>query len=206
MTEDDVPALVRLHSAVFEGYDSTVMGDSYLKGLYHTLACNTACTSIVALEGSKMLSWIGGVGDWSAFTNALTRHTILRAPVIFFMMLKNRPRLLAKVLTVVWRMFRGYVRPSDRQTASSEGVNASRAAALLVIGVAPESQKQSLGQLMMEDFHRRLISKGFVTSSANTFTDNESGNRAFQKAGYQLSETGNGVNHYIKYLTETGNN
>ena len=200
MAKYDVPALVRLHSEVFPGYNATIMGTGYLKRLYNTLACDSACISIVALEGGKILGWIGGVGDWPAFEKALIRRNILRSPAIFFSILKNRPRLLAKAFTFVWRAVLGFVRIHKQRKERVEGVPASREAALLVIGVSPGRQKQSLGQVMMEDFHGRLLSKGFLTSTLNTFSDNESGNKAFQKAGYILYGMDSGVNHYAKYL------
>lgn len=202
MTEGDVPALVGLHSEVFKGYNATIMGTGYLKCLYHTLSCNPACISIVALEGGKILGWIGGVGNWPSFEGALTRYSILRAPTIFISILKNRPMLLAKAFSVVWRVFLKFVRVATRGDTPGDRASASGAAALLVIGVAPWRQNQGLGQLMMKDFHRRLLSKGFTASSANTFADNESGNRAFQKAGYRLSWAHDGVNHYFKYLSK----
>lgn len=209
MVKQDVPDLQQLHSAVFRGYDSTMMGADYLKGLYHTLACHRACTSIVALEDGSVLGWVGGVEDWPAFQRALIRRNARRAPAIFFSILKNKPRLLGKTLYVLSRVLHGLVGSLRRRNESKEkGVvspavsPSSSDASLLVIGVAPKHQKQSLGQLMIKDFHRRVLAKGFVTSNANTFSDNESGNRAFQKAGYQLVCSDDGVNHYIKYLTK----
>lgn len=200
MTEEDVPALVGLHSEIFKGYNATIMGPCYLKGLYRTLACDTACISIVALESSKILGWIGGVGDWRSFEKALIRHSLLGAPAILLSILTNRPGLLAKAFFVVRRVLLEYVRLPTRRNTRGQGGSASRAAALLVIGVASGRQNQSLGQLMMEDFHGRLLIKGFTASAANTFANNEAGNRAFQRAGYGLSWAHDGVNHYVKHL------
>ena len=55
---------------------------------------------------------------------------------------------------------------------------------------------------MMEDFHGRLLTKGFTASAANTFFNNEAGNRAFHKAGYKLLCEDDGINHYMRYLTK----
>jgi ribosomal protein S18 acetylase RimI-like enzyme len=202
MTEEDVPALVRLHSEVFEGYNSTVMGNGYLKSLYRTLACDIACISIVALEGGELVGWIGGVRDWLSFEKALTRQSILRAPTILVSILKNRPKLLARTFSVGWRVFSGFTRVRERRSTPRHRVTSSMAAALLVIGVAPTCQNQGLGQFMMQDFHSRLLSEGFATCTLHALSENEAGNKAFRKVGYRLLGRDQGVNHYIKYLTD----
>lgn len=202
MAEKDVPALVELHAEVFKGYNSTVMGPSYLKSLYGTLAGNAACISVVALEGGKVFGWIGGVGDWRAYQKALMRRSILRVPAIFFSILKRDPALLGKALGFVWDVALQFVHLPKRRSAPYEKVRVSRQAALLAIGVAPHRQNQGLGQVMMAEFHRRLLVQGFTACTASTFADNDSGNKAFQKAGYRLYQTSNSVNYYIKDLVE----
>ena len=202
MTEDDVPTLVDLHLEVFKGYDNTMMGVGYLKSLYRTLACDSSCISIVALKAGNISGWIGGVKDWMSFEKALIQCSMFRAPAIFISTLINKPELLTKALSVVWRVFRDFIIHLGQQNPPYNRTPASQEAALLVIGVTPQRQSQGLGRLMMDDFHRRLVLRGFATSSASTFVDNESGNRAFQKAGYQFSWTHDGVNHYVKHLTE----
>jgi len=202
MEMKDVPFLVALHSEVFEGYNATMMGRGYLESLYRTLASHAACVSVVAHKDGEILGWIGGVGNWLAFERVLVRQSFAKAPAIFIAILRNRPGLFGKAFSVVWRQFLESVRGYRRANTRSNRPNASRPAALLVIGVALQQQNKGLGQLMMEDFHERLTSKGFTASSANTFAQNESGNRAFRKAGYRLSWAHDGVNHYIKDLTE----
>jgi len=202
MTEDDVPELVELHLEVFKGYNTAMMGRSYLKSLYHTLAIDTSCILIVAVEDGNILGWIGGVGDWLAYEKALIRNCIFRVPMILSSMLKNRPRLVTKTFSVLRRMLSDSLRVTQRISMGGNKTLASQPASLLVIGVAPWRQNQGLGQLMMEDFHGRLLTKGFIASAANTFANNEAGNRAFQKAGYRLVEAHDGVNQYVKDLTE----
>jgi len=211
MTEQDIPALQRLHMEVFEGYNTTLMGASYLKGLYRTLACDTACTSIVATKDDEIFGWIGGVGHWGAFEKALMKSNILRSPAILFSVLKNRPVLLKKAFAVVWRVLMQFFQGLAQKKEHSEGAPPSVAdsspratAILLVIGVTPERRNQSVGQLIMEDFHRRLLSKGFAAATLNTSSDNKAANRAFQKAGYDLFWVNDGMNHCVKDLTENG--
>lgn len=209
MAEDDVAALVGLHSEVFKGYNATVMGSGYLESLYHTLASHAACVSIVAHEDGKILGWIGGVGNWMSFEKALVRRSLLRAPAILTSILRNSPGLLAKALTVVRRQLRESVRrlrkqigPPGGATSFAEAASAVRPASLLVIGVAPGRQNQNIGQVMMEDFHRRLSSKDFTTCTLSATCGNEAANRAFQKVGYELSWAQDGLNHYTKHLTK----
>ena len=202
MTEDDVPALVDLHLEVFKGYDNTMMGVGYLTNLYRTLACHSACISIVALEDGKLAGWIGGVWDWLSFQKALVRRNILGTPLILLSILKNKPAMIAKAFSFVWSVVLEFVRRSKRPEVPREGTAASRAAALLVIGVKPRSQNQGVGQSMMEGFEGLILSKGFTGISLSTATDNEAGNRVFQKAGYVLYRTNGGVNYYSKHLTK----
>ncbi|MDY6950917.1 MAG: GNAT family N-acetyltransferase [Thermodesulfobacteriota bacterium] len=197
---DDVQALVCLHSEVFKGYNSTAMGPGYLRSLYSTLACHVLCISIVASAGDRILGWIGGVGDWRAYQKALLLSNIVRGPAILFSVLRNRPRLLKKALVFVWEVLLQFLQPPRARDALDKEAGSSRQAALLAIGVAPCCQNQGLSQEMMTTFHRRLLLKGYAACTASTFSDNHPGNRAFQKAGYRLYQTSNGVNYYSKEL------
>jgi ribosomal protein S18 acetylase RimI-like enzyme len=208
MSEEDVPALVELHSEVFKGYNATMMGNAYLESLYRTLATHTACVAIVVHDGGEILGWIGGVGDWRSFERTLMCRSLLRAPTIVMSILRNRPTLLEEASSITWRRLRESIqtlwwRIARRGTSSAfpEPQSALRAASLLVIAVTPLRQKQHIGQIMMEDFHGRLSSKGFAMCTLSVFSDNVAANRAFEKVGYLLSWARDGVNHYAKYLT-----
>ena len=200
MTEDDVPVLVDLHLEVFKGYDNTMMGVGYLTNLYRTLACHSACISIVALEDGKLVGWIGGVWDWMSFQKALIRLNILLLPSILFSILKNKPAMITKAFSFVWPVVLKFVRRSKRPEVRCEGTSAPRSAALMVIGVDQRRQNQGLSQSMMEGFEGLILSKGFTGISLSTATDNVAGNRAFQRAGYVLYRTNGGVNYYSKDL------
>jgi ribosomal protein S18 acetylase RimI-like enzyme len=202
MAEGDIPELVELHLEVFKGYNAAMMGRCYLKSLYHTLARDNSCISIVAVEDGNILGWIGGVGDWLAYEKALILNSMFRVPMILFSILKNRPRLVTKTFSVLRRMLSDYSIGSKSISTEGNKRPNSQPASLLVIGVAPWRQNQGIGQLMMKDFHGRLFTRGFTASAANTFFNNEAGNKAFQKAGYKLLHEDDGINQYIKYLTE----
>ncbi len=202
MTEDDVPALVDLHLEVFKGYDNTMMGVGYLTNLYRTLACHSACISIVALEDGKLAGWVGGVWDWLSFQKALIRRNILVTPSILLSILKNKPAMIAKAFSFVWPVVSEFIRRCKRPEVPREGTAASLQAALLVIGVDQRRQNQGLGQSMIKAFQRLLLSKGFTGITVSTFTDNEAGNRTFQRAGYVLYRTNGGLNYYSKHLTQ----
>jgi len=196
----DVSALVPLHAEVFQGYNSTIMGAGYLRNLYQTLACHTACISIVALDRGKIVGWIGGVWDWLSFQRALAWRNITGAPVIFLSLLKNRPRLLAKVFSSFLTVVLELVQRFEVRKVDSSKPAISLQTALLVIGVDPKYQKRGVSQSMMENFDRLLLSRGFTGISVSTSANNEAGNRAFQKAGYTLYRTDDGINYYSKGL------
>ena len=201
MAKGDVPALVRLHAEVFEGYDNTMMGIGYLRGLYRVLSCHAACISIVALQDGEIVGWIGGVWDWLSFQKALIRRNILGVPGILLSILKNRPGMIAKAFSFVRPVVCEFIQRFKRRNVPGGRTPPSREAALLVVGVGPLHQNRGVGQSMMEGFNRFLWKKGFVASTVSTRIDNEAGNRAFQKAGYRLYLANGGVNFYIKHLS-----
>ncbi len=210
MEKADVPALVRLHAGVFEGYNSTALGAAYLKHLYRELAVNPSCTSIVALEDDVIVGWVGGVTDYPSYNRALIRACALAAPAIIFSILKNRPALLARAISFAWNVLLKPI-PLPRRRGRADkppGTDAGRRDApnahLLVIGVDGRRQRRGLGQLMMDDFHRRLLAEGFKTCTLSAYVANEAGNRAFVKAGYKPLNSTADVNYYIKYLTGEG--
>ena len=202
MVASDVQALVKLHRTVFKGYDNTMMGPAYLGNLYRTLASHVACISIVAERSPRIVGWIGGVHDWLSFQRTLTRLNILRAPNIFLSILKNRPCLLLKTFSFIQPVLSEIVQRSGRRNGHSAEPSPVASAALLVIGVAPHWQNQGVGQAMMKGFEQLLLSNGFAGISASTFKDNAAGNKAFQKAGYDLYRSHNGMNFYFKHLAE----
>ena len=210
MKKADVPALARLHADVFEGYDSTALGAAYLKRLYRELAGHPSCTSIVALEDGVVVGWVGGVKDYRSYNRSLVRNCALAAPSIIFSILKNRPALLARAISFLWHVL---LRPiplprrrdrADKPPGADAGPRHAPNAHLLVIGVDGRRQRRGLSQLMMDDFHRRLLEAGFETCTLSAYVDNEAGNRAFVKAGYKLLNSTADVNYYIKYLAGEG--
>jgi ribosomal protein S18 acetylase RimI-like enzyme len=210
MEKADVPALARLHADVFEGYNSTAMGAAYLKRLYRELAGHPSCTSIVALEDDDVVGWVGGVKDYPSYNRALVRNCALAAPSILFSILKNRPALLARATSFVWNVLLRPIPPARHRERADEPPGADARlrhapnAHLLVIGVDSRRQRRGLGQLMMDDFHRRLSEEGFETCTLSAYVKNEAGNRAFVKAGYKLLNSTGDVNYYKKYLTGEG--
>jgi ribosomal protein S18 acetylase RimI-like enzyme len=210
MEKADVPALVRLHAEVFEGYNSTAMGAAYLKRLYRELAGNPSCLSVVALEDDVVVGWIGGVKNYPSYNRALVRNCALAAPSILFSILKNRPALLARAVSFAWHVLLGPIplpRRRKRAGKSSGPATAPRHAAnahWLVLGVDANHRRRGLSQLMGADFHRRLVREGFKTCTASTYADNEPIDKFLKKASYKLLDTTAGVNHYIKYLVGEG--
>jgi ribosomal protein S18 acetylase RimI-like enzyme len=208
MTSSDVPAVVRLHAGVFVGYRSTAMGAAYLKAVYHTLAENQSCVSVVACEGDDIVAWAGGVLDRDVYNKEIVQHCAVRAPFIVVSILKNRPTLLRPALTYAWNVLRGLVARRRRARRAGEpsvpGVGPPRhyspSALFLVMGVDVRYRRRGLSQLIMADFHRRLLREGFKTCTGHTYADNEAIDKALRKAGYRLSRHGDGINHYEKKL------
>lgn len=209
MVRGDVPEVARLHAEVFKGYDSTAMGAAYLKALYRTVAEHSSCVSVVACEGNEVVGWIGGVLDHRSYNREIVLRCAARAPFIIASILKNRPRLLRPALTYGWNFIRGWIPGRRRHGSPAESPAAgpgtsghpSPSALLLVMGVDVRHRRRGLSQLMMADFHRRLLPEGFKTCTGNTYADNEAIDKALKKAGYRLLRHGYGFNHYEKNLT-----
>lgn len=127
-----------------------MMGGGYLINLYRTLACDSACISIVALEEGKLAGWIDGVWDWLSFQKALIRRNILGMPSMLLLILKNKPAMIAKAFSFVWPVVLEFVRRCKRPEVPREETTASLQAALLVIGVDQRRQNQGLGQSMIK--------------------------------------------------------
>lgn len=205
MVRGDVPEVARLHAEVFKGYDSTAMGAAYLKALYRTVAEHSSCVSVVACEDGAVLGWIGGVLDHQSYNREIVLRCAARAPFIIISILKNRPRLLRPALTYAWNILRGLVPRRRRAGRAGEPPGPpphySASALFLVMGVDVRHRRRGLSQLMMADFHRRLLPEGFKTCTGNTYADNEAIDKALKKAGYRLLRHGYGFNHYEKNLT-----
>jgi ribosomal protein S18 acetylase RimI-like enzyme len=208
MKSSDVQSLVVLHRKVFQGYNATVMGEGYLKPLYEVLAMHDTSTSIVAEKEGEIIGWIGGLGDWRRFQQALIKKSMKHIHRIVYSVIKERPRLFSRVLMVVLSIAKNtFIKPAmgrrnaEQGNALQQTENSIKNASLLVIGVSPSYQQKRLGQAMMNDFHGRLVEKGYLYCDTNTFVDNEPGNRAFRTAGYVLMKTWGNENHYRKTLT-----
>lgn len=208
MARADVRAVVRLHADVFGGYRSTAMGAAYLKAVYHTLAEHQSCVSVVACEGNDVVGWAGGVMDHQSYNREIVRRCAIRAPFIIISILKKRPALLRPALTYAWNVLRGSMARRRRAGRAGEppgpgpgpSPHYSPSALFLVMGVDERHRRRGLSQLMMADFHRRLLREGFKTCTGNTYADNEAIDKALKKAGYRLLRHGYGVNHYEKKL------
>ncbi len=204
MEKADVPALVRLHADVFEGYNSTALGAAYVKRLYRTLASHPSCLSVVAEEGGEIVAWIGGIKDYAGYNRALVRSCLPAAPPIALSILCRRPRLLGTGLMFVWRVLTRRLKrrraPAEETPPPMVETSPGPDAHLLVIGVAVGRQRGGIGQVMMAEFHRRLAAAGFTRCALSTYADNDAGIGAFQKAGYRLLSSFRGVNYLAKDL------
>ena len=199
MTRADVGALVRLHAAVFPAYDSTALGASYLRALYLTLATHRATLSVVAADDGELVAWVGGVLAYGPYYRALLRRCWVRAPFLLWAALVRKPSLLGRGI----RFLGWYASiPFRRRPRTAPGAvpGAPRWANLLVIGVAPGCQRRGVGQEIMSAFHAALKEAGFDEVRLSTFVDNDSGNAAFRKAGYELKGVEGRVNRYAKTL------
>ena len=148
MLDSEVEAVVEVHLRTFTGFFLSFLGRRFLVQLYRAIRSAPEGVVLVAAGEEGIEGFVAGVTSQQSFYRRLVRKHWWRFAMSALGAAIRKP-------SVIPRLLRALRRPSDIE-------HSAVSAALMSIGVAPESEGRGVGGLLIESFCREMAARGVV--------------------------------------------
>jgi ribosomal protein S18 acetylase RimI-like enzyme len=176
MLESDVEAVVEIHLRTFPGFFLSFLGHDFLALFYRSIRAAPEGVVLVATDEEGIQAFAAGVTSQKNFYERLVRRHWWRFALSSLGAAIRRP-------SVIPRLLRALRRPSETRQSVT-------AAALMSIGVSPESEGKGMGSLIFESFCREMAARGVTEICLTTDRDdNAHANRFYQRHGFHVSRS-----------------
>ncbi len=176
MLESDVEAVVEIHLRTFPGFFLSFLGPDFLALLYRSIQAAPEGVVLVAIGEEGIQGFAAGVTSQESFYRRLLRKHWWRFAMSALGAASRRP-------SVIPRLLRALRRPSETGQSAAP-------AALMSIGVRPESEGKGIGGLMIESFCREMATRGVTDICLTTDRDdNAHANRFYERHGFHVSKS-----------------
>lgn len=175
-TKDDLPQIVDVHIAAFEGFFLTLMGKPFLRKMYQAFCSEQFGVMQVAIDESQRI-----VG-FAAGTVAPDQYfPALRKKMWFKFLLAAVPGIIKNPLKVLRKLYHAMFYKGDKPATLQQ------TALLSSIAVLPEMAGKSLGKALLTEFERQVELAGIKSLYLTTDKHgNDSVVGFYIKAGYQI--------------------
>lgn len=191
----DTPVLVDIHLRAFPGFFLSVLGAQFLRRLYLEILEDETGVVLIYADESGVRGFVAGSFSPVGLYGRLVRKRWLRFALASIAPALRRP-------WIAFRLFRALRKPASEQ-------NATQAALLMSLAVAPESQGRKIGRALTTAFCRVCFAHGFSKVKLTTDTiENEAVNAFYRGQGFSVIRTfttseGREMNEYVRELTES---
>ena len=175
-TEQDVDAIVAVHLAAFNGFFLTMLGPSFLRGLYRAFLHRQHGILRVAVSSENTI--VGFAAGTSATQLFFSQ---LRKDKWFSFLLRAIPGMLKNPVIVVKKLYYAAFYKGDRPASLSD------VALLSSIAVSPDMAGKAVGKALLADYEQQVKA---AELPALFLTTDKFGNdnvvAFYQRAGYQI--------------------
>jgi ribosomal protein S18 acetylase RimI-like enzyme len=176
MLESEVEAVVEIHIATFPGFFLSFLGRDFLALLYRSIRAAPEGVVLVATGEEGIQGFAAGVTSQESFYRRLVRTQWWRFAMSALGAAIRRPSVIPRLLRALRR--------------SSEAKQSAAAAALMSIGVRPESEGKGIGSLIIESFCREMATRGVTEVCLTTDRDdNVRAKRFYERHGFHVSNS-----------------
>jgi len=192
MRIEDVPVVVRIHLASFQGFFLSFLGPRFLKLFYEGIARHPQGVVLVSESDSGLDGFVAGVTDQSGFYKRLIRTRAARFAAASLGAALRRPRIVPRLVRAL-----GQSRQAERSAAQ---------ACLMSIAVSPGASGQGTGQALVSSFSKAMAARGIREYCLTTDRDgNDRVNQFYLRLGFRLAGTfvtpeGRAMNEYLMTL------
>ena len=174
MQRSDIPDVVRVHLASFEGFFLSFLGDRFLQ-LYYESICDFRQLCFVATRDSEIVGFVAGIDNSFSFYRSLLRYRMHRFAMAAVPALLQRP-------SIAPRLVRALLKGSQGEAGKENSVT------LTSIAVHPDVQKGGLGHELLQRFMDEALSRKIRRIYLETdAVGNEPVCRFYEKEGFVVS-------------------
>ncbi len=171
MEARDLPFVVRVHLASFQGFFLTFLGPAFLLELYSGILADPSGITFVAEADGRIVGFVAGASESAGLYARLLRRRWWR-----FALASLRPAL--RNPRIVPRLLRAFAMPNQARMAGGAGT-------LMSIAVLPEKQGQGIGQALVRAFLAEAAQRGLSRVNLTTDkADNDAANLFYQRLGF----------------------
>ena len=192
MLDSEVEAVVEVHLRTFTGFFLSFLGRRFLVQLYRAIRSAPEGVVLVAAGEEGIEGFVAGVTSQQSFYRRLVRKHWWRFAMSALGAAIRKP-------SVIPRLLRALRRPSDIE-------HSAVSAALMSIGVTPESEGRGIGGLLIESFCREMAARGVADICLTTDRDdNARAHRFYERHGFRMSTSfvtpeGRAMIEYVRAL------
>jgi len=188
----DVKDVVEIHLKSFRGFFLTFLGPRFLSEFYMGILDDPTGLAYVNMEAECVTGFVAGASEPLGFYGRLLRRRWWRFAFSALIPALKNPLIIPRLLRAIRK-------PQDVFNQPETGT-------LMSVAVAPESQGQGKGQLLVKTFLKEAANRGLkhvdLTTDKN---NNDSVNQFYQRMGFRCSRTfitpeGREMNEYVMDL------
>jgi ribosomal protein S18 acetylase RimI-like enzyme len=188
----DVKDVVEIHLKSFPGFFLTFLGSRFLSEFYMGVLDDPTGLAYVIIDAGCVTGFVAGTSQPEAFYSRLLRRRWWRFAFSALIPVLKNPLIIPRLLRAVRK-------PGDVLNQPETGT-------LMSIAVAPESQGQGMGQVLVKTFLKEAINRGLkhidLTTDKN---NNDFVNQFYQRMGFRCPRTfitpeGREMNEYVMDL------
>ncbi|MDP4164926.1 MAG: GNAT family N-acetyltransferase [Bacillota bacterium] len=194
MRKDDVPNVVRVHLAGFQGFFLTFLGPAFLGELYKGTLIDPSGIGFVAEYEEGICGFVTGTTYLSGFYKRLLRNRWWRFALASVLPVLKRP-------SIIPRLLRALSMPEKVNKKDGSGT-------LMSLAVLPEHQGSGIGKILVNAFFDEAMKRGckkiFLTSDRD---NNDAINLFYQNLGFSIvrqymTPEGRNMNEYWRELVK----
>lgn len=186
---DDIPGVVAVHQAGFQGFFLTFLGPTFLHELYSAILADGDGIGFVAELEDQVGGFVMGTAQPAGFYRRLLRQRWWRFAWAAMLPALRQP-------TIIPRLLRALSMPEQTTKHAGRGT-------LMSIAVAPDAQKTGVGQALVRAFLHEAARRGLQQIDLTTDQDNnDATNRFYQNLGFVCERVfttpeGRAMNEYV---------
>ena len=190
MRKEDIPGVVAVHLAGFEGFFLSVLGPAFLRELYFSLTEDLHGICLVAMEQDRVLGFVAGTSKSSGVYSRLLRQRLVRFCLAAVPAVLKQPAIVPRLINRI-------------RSPHGEGAPTLSRGTLMSIAVHPSQQGKGIGQVLVRDFLERAAQAGCKEVDLTTDKEqNELVNHFYKQQGFRLERTfttpeGRRMNQYL---------
>ena len=186
---DDVPGIVVVHQAGFQGFFLTFLGPTFLHELYSAILADSDGIGFVAEVDYHIGGFVMGTAQPAGFYRRLLRQRWWRFARAAMLPALRQP-------TIIPRLLRAFSMPGQAAEHVGRGT-------LMSIAVSPDVQSKGVGQALVRSFLDEALRRDLRQVDLTTDQDNnDATNRFYQNLGFVCERTfttpeGRAMNEYV---------